>query len=105
MPTVSERPRSAAHVSSYDHEAPVPEKGSVWMWEPAKPHARQRLEVTEVKWNGEEWWIKSKNLPTKPLKRQSADWLICAQRGPWASRVGDESWNDLSRFWQATRPS
>lgn len=104
MPTVSERPSRAAHVSSYDAEAPVPREGSVWMWEPNKPHARQRLEVTETKWNGEEWWVKSKNLPTKwsPLRGYKG-WPVCTPRT--GSAVGEEHWNDLSRFWQATRPS
>ncbi len=90
-------------ISSYDRDAPVPEEGSTWIWRPNEPHARQRIEVTEVKWNGEEWWVKSKNLPTKPLKRKrSFGWPIYVPR---VERVGDEAWNDLSCFWQAVRPS
>jgi hypothetical protein len=44
--------------------------------------------VTEVKWNGEEWWVKTRTLLpnlTYPLS-------------------GSECWNDLSRFAEAAIP-
>lgn len=37
----------------------LPLVGDVWEWEPLKPHARETVTVTEVKWNGDEWWIES----------------------------------------------
>lgn len=56
----------------------LPNVGDVWEWEPLKPHARATVAVTEVKWNGEEWWIES--------------------AGPDGSRY----WNDASRWVEAT---
>jgi len=40
-------------------ETMLPGVGDVWEWEPLKPHARETVTVTEVTWNGEEWWIES----------------------------------------------
>jgi hypothetical protein len=40
-------------------ETMLPEVGSKWMWEPLDRHATETVIVTEVKWNGEEWWIES----------------------------------------------
>lgn len=37
----------------------LPRLGTVWCWEPLKDHARELAVVQEVRWNGEEWWIKS----------------------------------------------
>jgi hypothetical protein len=34
-------------------------EGSVWCWEPLKPHATETARIVETRWNGEEWWIKS----------------------------------------------
>jgi hypothetical protein len=77
------------NVDSYDPLAKTPLVGSCWVWEIDKPHARELVEVTEVKWNGEEWWVRSKGL----LRAQVA-----------FGRDGDEPWNDLSRFMQAVTP-
>jgi hypothetical protein len=47
------------------HELPkvlrgiAPEVGSVWRWEPEKPHARCTVVVTAVTWNGEECWVET----------------------------------------------
>lgn len=73
-------------ISSYDRSAPRPRVGSRWVWEIDLPHARALVEVVEVRWNGEEWWVRNRVLlgsdmfgrPAKPL-----------------------AWNDLSRFWEA----
>jgi hypothetical protein len=35
----------------------VPTVGSVWLWEPEKPHARTVLTVTKVEWKGEAVWV------------------------------------------------
>jgi hypothetical protein len=40
-------------------EPMLPNVGDVWEWEPLKPHARETVTVTDVRWNGEEWWIES----------------------------------------------
>ena len=57
----------------------VPNLGDVWLWEPEKPHARESVVVTEVKWNGEEVWIECRGVSNE--KR---------------------TWNDLSRWVEAT---
>lgn len=57
----------------------TPEVGSVWIWEPLKPHARCVAVVTATKWNREEVWIESDTVPE-------------------SKRV----WNDLSRWIEAT---
>lgn len=56
----------------------LPSIGQTWVWEPLKPMARETVVVTEVRWNGEEYWIES----------ESTD--------------GQRHWNDLSRWVQAT---
>ena len=57
----------------------LPKVGDIWEWEPLKPHAREVVWVTEVQWNGEEWWIES-----EPLAG------------------GRRCWNDASRWVEAT---
>lgn len=44
-------------ISGYDPEAVRPVVGSLWAWEPDKPHAAALVQVTDVWWNGEEWWV------------------------------------------------
>jgi hypothetical protein len=73
-------------VDSYDPGAQVPEVGSAWVWELDAPHARCLIRVTEVRWNGEEWWVKTVAL--LPAPGQSA--------GP--------CYNDASRFAEAATP-
>lgn len=105
MPVVTERPRAAHRgrlwISSYAADPPRPAVGSRWVWEPRKEHARENLEVVEVKWNGEEWWVKTRSLPTqaKPVMGLLGPIYVSRQQ-----RAGDEHWNDLSRFWEAVRP-
>lgn len=79
------------YVSSYDHDAPRPKVGSRWVWEIDQPHARTLVEVTEVVWNGEEWWVTTVDLPTETLIGETP-------------RPGRESWNDVGRFWEAVTP-
>ena len=84
---MNERPlKPRGYVSSYDHDAPTPPVGSEWMWEKRRwkwseipvfvPAVQRginiRVTVEEVKWNGEEWWVKVSGY-----------------------------WNDLGRFWEA----
>ena len=77
------------HVNSYDADAPTPEVGSWWDWysgKTARPlladddwkpePAYERVKVVEVKWNGEEWWVRTDG-PRFGLK-----------------------WNDLGLFWE-----
>jgi hypothetical protein len=72
------------YISSYDHDAPIPKVGSKWTWAPDQPNypfgARENITVTEVKWNGEEWWVRS----TGP-------------RGQF--------YTDVSVFWQGVAPA
>lgn len=78
-----------SNVSSYDENAPRPKVGTRWVWEIDNPGARELIEVTEVMWNGEEWWVR-----TKPLLG-----------GPPLNVMGNpEPLNDLGRFWEAVTP-
>jgi hypothetical protein len=35
----------------------LPHVGQRWHWRPDAPHASVIVRITEVKWNGEEWWV------------------------------------------------
>lgn len=56
----------------------VPRVGSIWIWEPLKPHARQKARVTAVRWNGEEVWVEA------------------------ANERGQLTWNELSHWVEST---
>jgi hypothetical protein len=74
------------HVNSYDQDALTPSPGTIWVWEIDEPHARELIEVVEVHWNGEGWWVATKTL----------------LRNPTYPPTGREvEWNDLGRFWEA----
>lgn len=73
-------------VNSYDRLAVRPRTGTLWVWEPVTAPAL--IKVLEVRWNGEEWWIKTVSL---------ADYTT----PPALRRPAAENWNDLSRFWEA----
>ena len=79
-----------AGVNSYDRHAPTPKVGTHWVWEIDKPHARQLVEVVEVTWNGEEWWVLTRRL----------------LGGGMASAFPEkrDAMNDLGRFWKAVTP-
>lgn len=70
-------------MSSYDRDAKTPEVGSRWTWASDQPNypfgAREDVEVIEVTWNGEEWWVKT--------------------RGPRG-----EFFTDLDVFWECVTP-
>lgn len=74
-------------VNSCDPDAPTPKVGSRWVWEIDLPHARALLEVTDVFWNGEEWWIETKS-------------LLSSDVFPTKEFV----YNELGRFWEAVTP-
>jgi hypothetical protein len=76
---VTEMPNEC--VSEYDFNAPVPEPGSQWIWEPNAQHACERVTVHKVVWNGEQWWVRLKD-----------------SRG----RIYP---NELGRFWEAVEPA
>ncbi len=42
-------------------ETVCPMIGSVWTWEPDKPHARCEVTVTAIRWNGEEAHVESRD--------------------------------------------
>jgi hypothetical protein len=75
---------------SYNPNAPLPKPGTRWIWEINNPNARALVQVEEVTWNGEEWWVTTSTL----LPRTES------------SPPGAESlaYNDLSRFWEACIP-
>ena len=77
------------NISSYDANAPRPKIGSRWVWEPDLPYAIAVIEVVEVIWNGEEWWVKTKD-------------LLGNNAYPPTGR--ETELNDLSRFFEACRP-
>jgi hypothetical protein len=64
----------------YEPRAEQPLVGSTWVWEPNKPHAREKITVLTVQWNGEAWWVETAG-----------------------DRTGTR-WNDLGRFWEACWP-
>lgn len=78
------------YVNSYDKNAPTPREGSIWVWELDKPGACELIEVLEVKWNGEEWWVTTGRLH--------------GIRNPDALDYDKPVPNDLSRFWEAVTP-
>ncbi|WP_158691029.1 hypothetical protein [Streptomyces sp. 351MFTsu5.1] len=64
---------------------PLPiREGTVWCWEPLKPHARCDVRITETRWNGEEWLVE-------------CEMLTADQYTPAGSRY----WNELDRFIEA----
>lgn len=65
-----------------------PEPGTLWVWEPRSLTAVALIEVTRVRWNGEEWWVEAQVLAAKT-----------AEFG--GQKVGGKYWNELSRFWEA----
>ena len=65
------------HVNSYDADAIRPTVGSQWVWR------SDLVTVIEVRWNGEEWWVRTK------LTRDHG----------WPSH-DSRRWNDLGVFWE-----
>lgn len=80
-------------VDSYEATALHPKVGTVWVWEVSKPAARCLVQVTDVKWNGEEWWVECEQL--------TADGWRPAGVPTFDKR---RHWNDLSRFMEACLP-
>jgi hypothetical protein len=80
MATTSDIPKG--FINTYDPDAPTPEVGSKWLWANDQPNYpfgnRENVTVTEVKWNGEEWWVRT----TGP-------------RGLF--------WTDVNVFWEGVR--
>jgi hypothetical protein len=71
-------------MSSYDENARRPTVRSIWVWRPRT--CPQLIEVTEVIWNGEEWFVRT--------DRPSGLALDSRMRGPGLM-------NDLDVFWEA----
>lgn len=40
----------------------LPSLGSYWVWEPEKTHARELLEVFNIRWTGENFWIEARGI-------------------------------------------
>jgi len=98
--TTMERPKG--HVSSYDEDAPRPEVGSRWIWMPKEPRAREAVEVVDVIWNGEEWWVRTKRIPDPaPLSVTDDPWPTL--RPPLFVERPEGTLNDLGLFWQCVR--
>lgn len=88
-------------VSSYDKHAPTPEVGSRWVWDAKR--SGETVEVTEVKWNGEEWWVRTQLVHQAPsLSVTSRGWKIA--NFP-AEPIGSEHWNDLGLFYESCKPT
>jgi hypothetical protein len=70
------------YINTYDPDAPVPAVGSEWIWAAKQRNypfgSREMVTVSEVKWNGEEWWVRT--------------------RGPRG-----EFWTDAEVFWEGVR--
>jgi len=84
--TTDEERSVTRHVNSYDRDAKLPTIGSRWVWEIDSPGARSLIEVIEVIWNGEEWWIRTNALIPNRFPSPG----VCL--------------NDLSRFHEACTP-
>ena len=80
-------------VSSYDRDAPTPAINSRWIWELGKPIAEETITVTNVEWNGEEWWVETVADPRPRRGFVIGNLYPPARQRPY--------WNDLSRFWEA----
>lgn len=50
---------SDTEAKAREAETMLPGVGDTWEWEPLKPHARETVVVTAVKWNGDEWMIET----------------------------------------------
>ena len=87
---LAERDALAVEVDHF-RPAALPVVGSVWRWEPEKPHAREAVIVTAVRWNGEEWLVECDRLNEPPT-------FVKAPLTP----AGKPVWNDLSRWVEAT---
>lgn len=75
--------------NSYIPDRPPIEQGDVYTWEANSAHARCVVQVIEVFYNGEEWWVLTETLePTV-----AGDDL-----------EGQQCWNDAGRFLQAATP-
>lgn len=68
----------------------VPAIGSVWVWEIDKSWACELLEVVEVEWNGEEWWVTTRRLHDTLANSTYSTNLILRE------------FNTLDRFLEAT---
>jgi hypothetical protein len=74
-------------VNSYDRDAPLPRVGTRWVWEIDSPEARCLIEVTNVLWNGEEWWVRTLALIPDSYPTTKTEFF-----------------NDVGRFWEACLP-
>jgi hypothetical protein len=83
-------------VNSYEKDAATPAIGSRWIWEPNKSFTREVVTVTDVTWNGEEWWVLTigDDRPRRSFITGDISGVI----------LGRSYWNDLSRFWESVRP-
>jgi hypothetical protein len=70
-----------------------PKVGSRWIWMVDSPHARTLVEVDDVRWNGEEWWVYLRRLATNvPI----SELVHLDETGVYP--------NELDRFWEACTP-
>lgn len=68
----------------------LPQIGSMWLWEPEKPHARMLVRVTSVWWND----ISNEALVESETVQDLSN-------GSFPTPVG-RHWNDFSRWIEAT---
>lgn len=73
------------YVNSSDPDAPLPKVGTRWVWEIDSAAARALVEVAEVKWNGEEWWVGT----------------VALMPDSYPSSGRPVEWNEIGRFWEA----
>lgn len=66
---------SEADAMAREARAMLPSVGQVWEWEPLKPHARETVTVTEVRWNGDEWWIESEGAGGRRYWNEASRWV------------------------------
>lgn len=78
-----------------------PEVGSIWDWEPNKPHATARVKVKRVEWNSEEVWIEAVDLDLatgRPGWNTLARWIEAAVLRTPAEEVHVCSWKVIENL-------
>lgn len=71
----------------------LPHRESRWVWEIDQARSRKMIMVTNVVFNGEEWWVTTITLPDAPVKFLGD------------LEIPQEHYNELDRFWEACAKS
>lgn len=64
----------------------------MWVWELDAPHARCLIRVIEVRWNGEEWWVRTEALLPAPLQTTATVYNDASRFAEAVTPVGTATW-------------